>query len=279
MTETIEHESSADHQQMVERATSMPSTADPDASMIAIIANYLNNPNANIDNLQKLLNLQESIAAKRARIEFDGALSRVQPFLPTIDQKGKIIVRDKNDQNKINQSTPYALQADIMEAIREPLSAHGLAISHRTGVTPEGKITVTGILSHAGGHREETTLALPHDATGSKNAVQAVGSSIAYGRRYTTLLLLNITSRAPQDGDDDGAGTGNGSAFITQDQVRDLSQKITDSGASLVKFLEYFGVESLPDLPAKRFDEATKKIAEAAKARAKRKESADAGKK
>jgi hypothetical protein len=42
---------------------------------------------------------------------------------------------------------------------------------------------------------------LPHDSTGSKNAVQAVGSSTSYGKRYTACALLNITSRGE---DDDG---------------------------------------------------------------------------
>jgi hypothetical protein len=41
------------------------------------------------------------------------------------------------------------------------------------------------VLSHELGHSEETTMTLPLDTSGSKNNVQAVGSSTSYGKRYT----------------------------------------------------------------------------------------------
>ncbi|WP_409524602.1 ERF family protein [Pseudomonas sp.] len=42
---------------------------------------------------------------------------------------------------------------------------------------------------------------LPLDTSGSKNAVQAVGSSTSYGKRYVMSALLNLTTRGE---DDDG---------------------------------------------------------------------------
>ena len=44
---------------------------------------------------------------------------------------------------------------------------------------------------------------MPVDTTGSKNGVQAVASSVSYGKRYTAGLLLNITTTGE---DDDGNG-------------------------------------------------------------------------
>jgi len=41
------------------------------------------------------------------------------------------------------------------------------------------------------------------DTSGSKNGVQAVASSVSYGKRYTAGLLLNITTTGE---DDDGNG-------------------------------------------------------------------------
>src|SRR6185503_15653016 len=95
---------------------------------------------------------------------------------------------------------------------------HGFALSFRTGSAPDGKLTVTGILSHRAGHQEETTLALMHDSTGSKNSVQAVGSSISYGKRYTAGALLNITSR----GEDDDGKLAGAPEYITETQVSEL---------------------------------------------------------
>ena len=67
--------------------------------------------------------------------------------------------------------------------------------------TGDGFVRVAGILMHREGHREETEMQLPIDASGSKNTVQAIGSSTAYGRRYVLCALLNI---ATGDEDDDG---------------------------------------------------------------------------
>jgi hypothetical protein len=66
-----------------------------------------------------------------------------------------------------------------------------------------GNPTVTGVLRHRGGHREEGELELPPDLTGGKNAVQAVGSALSYGQRYVARMLLSLTSR----GGDDDAGS------------------------------------------------------------------------
>ena len=46
-------------------------------------------------------------------------------------------------------------------------------------------------------------MVLPVDTSGSKNGVQAVASSVSYGKRYTAGLLLNITTTGE---DDDGNG-------------------------------------------------------------------------
>lgn len=59
------------------------------------------------------------------------------------------------------------------------------------------------MLSHRAGHREVTSIVLPVDTSGSKNGVQAVASSVSYGKRYTAGLLLNITTTGE---DDDGNG-------------------------------------------------------------------------
>src|SRR3546814_10944018 len=88
----------------------------------------------------------------------------------------------------------YALWEDIIEAIRDLLSEHGFALSFRTG-RENDQITVTGILSHRDGHSEETTIFLPLDTTGAKNAVQGVGSSPRYGKRYAAPHLLHLPLR------------------------------------------------------------------------------------
>jgi len=178
------------------------------ATMMEVISRAAADPNTDVDKLERLLMMAERIQAQEAKGAFTAALAELQPRLPVIDERGGI----KNNAGVV-QST-YAKWDDINDAIRPLLAEAGFALSFRTGVAQDGKITVTGVLSHRAGHQEETTITLPHDSSGSKNAVQAVGSSTSYGKRYTTISLLNITSRAAQDRDDDGQAGGMGAAAL-----------------------------------------------------------------
>lgn len=188
----------AEKTEIVTVSPAPPLAMSESAAIIQVIERAAMNPNVDIDKMERLLQMQERIMDRNAKAAYAADLARMQPNLPVITERGKIVVLDKVTKDVIH-STGYALWEDINEAIKPVLAEHGFALSFRTGLGPDGKITVTGILSHREGHQEETTMALPHDSTGSKNAVQAVGSSTSYGKRYTASALLNITSRGEDD--------------------------------------------------------------------------------
>lgn len=173
------------------------------AALISMIERVALNPSVDIEKMERLLEMQERIMARNARIAYNSALSAMQAEMPEIPENGTIRIKAK-DSGNIIQETPYALWEDINEAIRPVLARHGFALSFRTGLTPDARVSVTAILSHREGHQEETTMVLAHDSTGSKNAVQAIGSSTSYGKRYATAALLNLTSRDGLETDDDG---------------------------------------------------------------------------
>ena len=219
-------------------------TATESAAMISMIERAARDPNVDVDKMMKLLEMKERVEANQAKKEYARALAQMQPRLPEITERGGI-----KDKSGGVQST-YAKWEDVNEAIRPILSERGFALSFRIS-HPEGKISVTGVLSHEEGHSEETTITLPHDSSGSKNAVQAVGSSVSYGKRYTAFALLNITTR----GEDDDGKRGGGSA-ITPEQLEALQSQIVHVGADVPRFLAYLKIERLEDLPAKDFDRA-----------------------
>lgn len=225
-------------------------------AILAVIEKIALVPNLDVVKVEKMMELYERIKDRAAKAAFAAAFAEMQSELPVIDRKGKIEVREKDATGKrtgaLQQSTAYALWEDINEAIKPVLKAHGFGISFRTGQAPDGRITVTGILWHREGHQEETTMVLQHDATGSKNAVQAVGSSTSYGKRYTACALLNITSR----GEDDDGKAG-GAKLITEEQaekIKGLSANL-DSDA-MQGFLAYMGAESIETIPAEKYDNA-----------------------
>lgn len=229
----------------IQRDTNVPSTAlSETAAIIQVIERAAMNPAVDIDKMERLLAMQERIVARNAKAAYSAALSEMQPELPTIGERGKIDIGRGKPQS-------YALWEDINDAIKPVLARHGFALSFRTGRT-EAQIIVTGVLSHREGHSEETTMHLPLDTSGSKNAVQAVGSSTSYGKRYTAAALLNLTSR----GEDDDGKAGGAGPTITEDQIADLQALIDDVGADKGKFLAYLKVPSLAAIPAGKFKDA-----------------------
>ena len=167
------------------------------SALISVIERVATNPDADIAKLEKMLDMQERILTRNAMVAFNAAMAEMQSDIPVIAKGGAIVV---NGQER----SKYAKFDDIMRVIKPVLQQHGFAVSFRTE-SGEGFIRVTGILMHREGHREETSMALPLDNSGSKNTVQAIGSSTSYAKRYVICALLNI---ATGDEDDDAQGLG-----------------------------------------------------------------------
>ena len=152
-----------------------------------------------VDKLERLMGLYDRVREESARRAYDLAMAEMQTALPVIRERGQV----KN--NTTIQST-YALWEDIAADIKPILARHGFAITFRVEQSP-GLIKTTAIVSHAEGHREQTTVELQPDSSGQKNAVQMIGSSISYGKRYAAILLLNlVTTNDPADDGGKGAG-------------------------------------------------------------------------
>lgn len=168
------------------------------AAILSVIERAARDPSVDVDKMERLMAMAERAQDRTAKAAYLNALAEMQPELPEINERGGI----KNAAGKV-QST-YAKWEDINTAIRPILHRHGFALSFRIG-QENGQIAVTGVLGHRDGHTEETVILLPADNSGSKNSVQAVGSSTSYGKRYTAMALLNITTRGE---DDDGKAAG-----------------------------------------------------------------------
>lgn len=209
---------------------------DQSSGMLAVIERITMNPDVDIAKLEKMLEMQERILARNARMAFASAMAAMQTQLPEIEQNGEI----KHNGRLISR---YAKFEDINEGVKPVLRTHGFAVSFRIE-QPEGKIKVTAILSHREGHSEETSVVLPADVSGAKNAVQAQGSSLAYGKRYAMCALLNIATRGE---DDDGQSAD----VIDTDQAVIVDMMITDTKADKKAFLEYFKIDDVRKLKVK----------------------------
>lgn len=183
------------------------------SSLVAIIDKAAMNPDVDVDKMERLLEIQMRVMDKQAEMQFNQDFSKMQNELPEITEGGAIAHNGK-------LISKYARwDEDINPVIKPILSKHGFSLSFR--VNTKEKIDVTAVLSHIGGHSIQTEISLPHDSSGSKNAVQAVGSSVSYGKRYTAGSLLNLTTGGM---DDDGKGPE--LPKISESQVKQVQDKL-----------------------------------------------------
>lgn len=143
--------------------------------------------NTSVDNLERLMEMQQKWDANEAKKAFNRALTEFQAKCPSIKKM------------KQGHNYKYAPLSDIITQIKAPLMDAGL--SYRFEQDHKNGISVKCVVTHVDGHKEETVMEADADTTGSKNAVQAIGSTVTYLQRYTLIGALGI---ATADEDMDG---------------------------------------------------------------------------
>jgi hypothetical protein len=201
---------------------------------------------ASVETMEKLMALHERYEANQARRAFDQAVSAA---------KAEIQPAIRNRKGHTDRQ--YADFAAIAAAVDPVIGQHGLSYRFRT--KQEGAISVTCILSHRDGHSEENTLTGPADTSGSKNAIQAIGSTMSYLMRYSLVQALGLST--VEDDDGRAAAATVKADTISEDQIAELQAMIDDLGGAepakfKAQFLRWAGVESLADIPAKNFRDA-----------------------
>lgn len=255
------------------RTPAIRESRDQPANMLEIVQRAAIDPRVDVDKLERLMAMAERVKAQEAQASYGRALAKMQPTLPVIDRKGRITIYNKADADKpeherrIVQSTSFARWEDIHDAITPVLSKAGFALSFKPDVASDGKIVITGLLRHKDGHQEEASITLPHDSSGSKNPVQAVGSTLSYGKRYAATMLLNLLTR---DEDDDGQAGGAPAdpEWITATEVANLNVLMDEAGVNRERFLDFLQVETLSRLPRSRHTEVLGLIAQKKRLRA-----------
>jgi len=182
--------------EVMEQKESLP-VAEQNTGLINMIEKVCMNPEMDVEKLERMLDMQERILDKQSQQQFQIDMALMQADLPVIEKNGNINAKLKNG---VVMSTKFAKFEDINRAVLPVLQKYGFSFTFETQQA-QGYVNVIGVLRHKSGHKESTQLQIPLDATGSKNAVQAVGSSVSYGKRYVMSALLNITTT---DDDDDG---------------------------------------------------------------------------
>jgi len=162
-----------------------------------------------VEQLGKLMDLQEHYEANLARKAYADAMNRFQAKKPKL-------VKSSN----VNYTTPkggttnynFIPLPQIQKAIDKEASKVGLSYSWKQELL-ENNIKITCVVTHIDGHSEETWLSAPADNSGGKNTIQGIGSAVSYLKRYTLTNAFGLSSEE----DDDGIGS-----ELTKTEIQEL---------------------------------------------------------
>ena len=183
-----------------------------------------------------LMELQFKAEQRNAEKEFNAAFARLLPTLPKIGKHGLI-------EMGVKGSMKFMRYEDLDRALRPIYTAAGFSLSFNSEPTDKG-ILLVALLAHSAGHSIASKLQLPPDVGAGRNALQALGSSLSYAKRYLTCNLFNIIA----EGEDDDATAGD---YITEKQtmnIEDLMHECSLGEAGRAKFLETFNCKSVSEL-------------------------------
>ena len=197
---------------------------------------------ADLPTLQGYFDLHRQWEDNEARKAFVVAMTGFQAECPAIKKT-----------KKGHNSAKYAGLSEAIEQIKKLESKYGLSHNWKESQS-DGAITVECFVTHVLGHRESSSLSAAPDTSGSKNDVQAIGSTDAYLKRYT---LFSVFGLAAGDDDDDAQAL---NANITPEQVKILEDRLEACGADKIAFCKHMKVPALTAIPAKAYGKADNMI-------------------
>lgn len=192
-----------------------------------------------LDKVEKIIELQERFEANEARKAYNQAMADFKANAPTILKDRK--VGFNTQKGKTNYS--HATLGNVTQTINSELSKYGLSAAWKT-TQKDNSVTVKCTITHCMGHSDSTELTAGADNSGSKNSIQALGSTITYLERYT---ILGLTGLATHDQDDDGAGSGD--SFITDKQKGHILDMIALTNTDVNRFLNLLKIPSIDEMP------------------------------
>lgn len=169
-----------------------------DATPMGILQLAMGKDDVNVDQLTKLLDMQERWEANIARKAFFQAMA---------DFKKEDIAVAKDKDNK-QYGSKYTSIGELINTVTPLLGKHGLSAEFFLDQTAGIKVGCG--ITHALGHSGEVKwMTVPIDGSGAKNPIQQIKSSVTYARILTFELATGIASKEGNL-DDDGNGSGFG---------------------------------------------------------------------
>lgn len=195
----------------------------PVTQTLGMIERAARDPSVDVIKMQALQDMQFRLLDRHAVEQWHEAVSSLPPI--RVSKHGTIDLGEARDGKK-RGAIPFARWEDMDAVLRPMLEAVGLFLTFDGQPRPDGGgMIVTGTLRHRTGHSLSASIPLPIDTGPGRNNLQAMGSTLSYGKRYCAEMLLNIIRLGE---DDDGAR--GGMKFISPEQEAELAGLIKEIG-------------------------------------------------
>jgi hypothetical protein len=213
------------------------------ARLLQMVLDAAKDPNIDAGKMEQMVKLTTTLQDRERESQFNRDKNAAIMEMPVVTKEGLIVIRDKVTNVVTRTQGRFAKWEDIDRVTRPILSRHNLALAFDVAERSTGGVLVTPILTHANGYTERgSAMPVPADTSGSKNAAQAIGSAVAYGKRYTGCAMLNIVTEGV---DDDGNGGGGQIVSLTYERqelvLADARRAFADGN-----YAEWFATKATP---------------------------------
>lgn len=218
------------------------------AAILGMIERVARDPSVNMDKMMQLMSWRKETISDQRRAEFDEAMSGAKAEIPVINKNREVDFTSQKGRTHYK----YEDLAEIARVVSPILAKHGLSYRYRVTSNVNEPVSVTCIVSHRAGHFEEVTLTGGRDESGNKNSIQAVASTLTYLQRMTLKAALGLAAS-----DDDDGKSAEQDDRITDAQAKEIADKCKEVADGFDEsFCNYFGIETIADLPAKEYQRA-----------------------
>ena len=151
----------------------------------------------------------------------------------------------------------YRSQEDILEALKPLLKKHKCFLTISDDIVLIGDRfyvkAIARLTNSEGQFVENTAFAREPERKKGMDEAQITGATSSYARKYALNGLFAIDDTKDADATNTHQEEDQAEEVVTADQVLELEALIEKAGVDRQKFMEYFGIQKLEDMPAKSY--------------------------
>lgn len=194
----------------------------------------------NVAAIEKLVGLYERMEAKKAEVEFAGALAGLQAETVRVVATKKVDV--KADGSCRYKFAPYE---EIMATVQPLLTKHGFSVTFDTQ-SEDQRLTSICTLTHKAGYSRSNRFAVRYGKPPGSSDAQGDMSTKSYAKRGALCDCLNISIEHDDDAKIEGAP-------ISSEQAFDLERRVALLNQDHTKFLKWLQSPSYAEIPTAKY--------------------------